>query len=357
MIEAPSVGLPPRWEDQTVAREAVVRLVGVTKTFPVRKTWGEMLRRPFATTPRVTVVNGVSLDVYPGELFGLLGANGAGKTTLFRTIAGHLQPEAGTVQVAGFDVGRERSRVKRALASAGTDERTLYWRLTAPENLELYAALYGYEAGARKQRVAELIETVELQDAGNKQVGMFSSGMKQRLLIARALIPRPRVLLLDEPTRSLDPISARRLRTYLREKVVNELGCTVLLATHSAEEAFELCDRVAILERGRLVTSGKIRDLIGEVTEGSYQLEVRATHVPLAIPLLDHVEEIPAPDRATTDWVRLRTRISGGADGAADTLARLTRSGIEISAFQRSAVSLAELIERVVAREKGDTRE
>lgn len=336
--------------------EPLVRLQGVTKTFPMRRTWREILRQPFAQVPRVTVVDNISLDVPPGEFFGLLGANGAGKTTLFRTISGHLLPEGGRVEVGGIDVGRETSRVREILATAGTDERTLYWRLSARDNLELYAALYGFRGDAIDRRVDEVLATVELQDAGRKPVGAFSSGMKQRLLIARALIPKPKVLLLDEPTRSLDPISARKFRRYLREQIVEELGCTVLLATHSAEEAFELCDRVAILEQGRLVAAGRIRDLIGEVTEDSYHLEVRADHLHLALTLLDDVEPLPSTSGVEGSWLTLRARIVGGADGAAEALSLLTRSGIAVSNFQRADLSLAELIEKVVARRNGGAR-
>lgn len=330
--------------------EPIVRLSHVSKTFALRRSWRELLVRPFANSARVTVVDDVSLEVFPGELFGLLGANGAGKTTLFRTLAGHLLPDSGDASVAGLDVVRDRSGVRESLVSVGTDERTLYWRLTARENMELFAALYGFHGSAAAARISELLRTVDLHDTGLKTVGTFSSGMKQRLLIARALIPGPRVLLLDEPTRSLDPISARKLRRYLRETIVETLGCTVLLATHNAEEAFELCDRVAVLERGRLIASGKVRELMGEVSEDSYHLEVREGQQSLAGSLLDEVTLETSADGPETGWVAMRVRIQGGAAGAAETLRRLTANGVDVSHFRRTELSLADLIERVVAR-------
>lgn len=329
----------------------IVRLGNVRKTFPVRRSWRETLFRPLERAGRVTVVDDVTVDVYPGELFGLLGANGAGKTTLFRTLAGHLVPDAGSASVAGLDVVRDRAAIRQLLVSVGTDERTLYWRLTALENMELFAALYGIPRDQRARRVSELLRTVELHDTALKPVGTFSSGMKQRLLIARALIPGPRVLLLDEPTRSLDPISARKLRRYLRETIVEELGCTVLLATHNAEEAFELCDRVAVLERGKLLATGKVRELMGEVSEDSYHVEVREAHRDLARSLLDEVDGHAPADTAGEGWIALRTRIQGGPSGAAEALNRLTQHGVEVCHFRRTELSLADLIERVVARE------
>jgi ABC-2 type transport system ATP-binding protein len=139
------------------------------------------------------------------------------------------------------------------IAPVLANERSLYWRLSAYENLRLYAVLQGVAAPQVDAEIARVLAATGLSDAPPAMVGTFSSGMRQRLLIARALLGRPRVLLLDEPTRSLDPISARDFRRFLRESVVRAEGCTVLLATHDADDAWELCDRVAVLHRGRLL--------------------------------------------------------------------------------------------------------
>src|SRR5690606_12283158 len=192
-----------------------------------RRTWRQMLRQPFGRSERATVVDNVSFEVQKGEFFGLLGANGAGKTTLFRILAARLLPDTGTATVAGTDVVKDPARTRALLTPVVTDERSLHWRLSARENLELFAALFGLRGAAADARIDQLLASVELDDAGDKMVGTFSSGMKQRLLIARALLGQPRVLLLDEPTRSLDPISARRFRRFLREEITGRQGCTV----------------------------------------------------------------------------------------------------------------------------------
>src|SRR5690606_10731394 len=166
------------------------------------------LTRPWHRPEPVTVVDHVSFDVNTAEFFGLLGANGAGKTTLFRMLGTQLLPDGGTAQIDGRDIVRESRAVRELLTPVVADERSLNWRLTASENLDLFATLYGIPREQRRARVRELLERVELHEAGSKMVGTFSSGMKQRLLIARALLPNPRVLLLDEPTRSLDAVSA-----------------------------------------------------------------------------------------------------------------------------------------------------
>ena len=177
----------------------------------------------------------------------------------------------------------ESQKVRSVLAPVIADERSLYWRLTAYENLELFAKLQGMRGAAVHARVNDVLDVVGLGDTAEKIVAAFSSGMKQRLLIARALVAQPRVLLLDEPTRSLDPISARGFRAFLREEISGRQGCTVLLATHSADEVLELCTRVAVLDHGRLLATGTTTSLARELGEERYALFTRdANHPALA---------------------------------------------------------------------------
>ncbi len=336
--------------------EAMVSVRGLTKSFPVRRSWREIMSRPWRRAERTTVVDQVSFDVRPAEFFGLLGANGAGKTTLFRMLSTQLLPDAGTARIAGCDILRSPREVRGLLTPVVADERSLNWRLTARENLELFAALYGVPRRQVRGRVTELLEAVELHEAGTKMVGTFSSGMKQRLLIARALLPRPRVLLLDEPTRSLDPVSARRFRQFLREEIAGRQGCTVLLATHSAEEAFELCDRVAVLDRGRLLAVGHVEQLMGEVRDDQYRLTVRVEQVEVAVRTLANggrAEVRMLDGRGPEGWAVFELAIPGGPDGAAEAVARLSRAGIDIAGVEHRALTLADLLERMVRLKAG----
>src|SRR5205814_719789 len=218
----------------------------LTKRFPVRRTWYEMLRHPSQSTFN-TAVDNVSCDIFSGELFGLLGPNGAGKTTLFKMLTASTTPDAGNATILGYDACNEAAQVRRVVSCVYASERNLYWRLSARENLRFWASLNGLHASLARSRIDQVLELTGIADTGEKIVAMFSSGMRQRLLIARALLSKPRLLLLDEPTRSLDPISARSFRRLLRHITRETEGCTVMLATHSSEEAMELCDRVAIL--------------------------------------------------------------------------------------------------------------
>ena len=199
-------------------------------------------------------VDEVSFSVSEGEILGFLGHNGAGKTTTIRMLTGRARPTSGRALIAGHDVVRERERVK-PLINLVFEEQNLYERQTGRENLQLFARLYG----APRARVPELLERVGLTDAASRRVRTYSSGMKQRLLIARALVNDPRVLFLDEPTKGLDPSSARDVRSIIRDHA--RTGATVFLTTHYMEEADELCDRVAFLAAGAIVALDTAREL------------------------------------------------------------------------------------------------
>jgi ABC-type multidrug transport system ATPase subunit len=308
-----------------------------------------MLLRPFGGST-VEVVSSVSCEVHRGEFFGVLGPNGAGKSTLFKMLATSIAPDAGTAVVAGIDVVREPRRVREVLASVATEERSLNWRLSARENLRLFAMLHGQRQGEWRRRVEDVLEAVELADTGEKIVAQFSSGMRQRLLIARALLGRPRVLLLDEPTRSLDPISARRFRRFLRDELIDRQRCTVILATHNSEEALELCDRVTILDRGRLLTVGSAARIAAEVQGEHYLVWVRATDESEVTKVTaDAGVTIVAkrPD-AEPGWLALELELHGGVAGAAGVLGRLSAAGVAVARFERLQLPLADLIEQVV---------
>jgi len=335
---------------QSVASVAgLVRIERLSKRYPERRTWPEILRRPFAV-PRVTVLNEITFDVRAGEFFGLLGPNGAGKTTLFKILATLVSADEGQAWIDGVDVAREPARVRRLVSPVVADERSLSWRLSARENLNLYAALHGLGGAAARQRVDEMLEVVGLEDAGPQLVAKFSSGMKQRLMIARGLLARPKLLLLDEPTRSLDPPAARRFRTFLREEIAARHGCTVLLATHNTEEALELCDRVGVLHRGALLAVGPAAELARRVAGERF---VIWTTLPESGALVDgaaaarlRVVAVHPPE--SEGWHRVEVELSGGERTAAETLRRLVAAGLPVARFERVPLSLADLIERVI---------
>ena len=191
-------------------------------------------------------LQGISFEVEQGELFGFLGPNGAGKTTTIRILTAQMRPTGGKAWVMGCDVVSKRQKLKPQIGVV-FDVQNLYDRSTARENLQFYARLYG----VHRERVDCVLEDVGLSGRARDKVKAYSNGMKQRLLIARALLHQPSVLFLDEPTRGLDPHAARDIRAIVSG--LADQGVTVFLTTHYMEEADQLCQRVAILDRGEIV--------------------------------------------------------------------------------------------------------
>jgi len=235
-----------------------IKMTNLTKKFPRTSGYRDLL--PFRDRQWVTAVNDISLDIEEEGVFGLLGPNGAGKTTLIKMLCCLVLPSAGTAQVCGYDVLKEEQAVKKLVGLVSAEERSFYWRLTGSENLQFYASLYHLPRKLARKRIDELFNLVELVKEADIRFQNYSTGMRQKLAIARGLLSEPRVLFVDEPTRSLDPVSAQAVRRFLKEKVAGE-GKTVVLATHNLSEAEQLCDRLAIMNHGRINALGSVQEL------------------------------------------------------------------------------------------------
>jgi ABC-2 type transport system ATP-binding protein len=215
-------------------------------------------------------VNNVSFDVFAGEVFGFLGPNGAGKTTTIKMIVGLLQPTAGTVKVAGYDV---QSQPMLAKASSGyvPDTPNLYAKLSGRELLRFVGDLYNMDRRQTVHRIDELLRTFDLTAAADDTVDSYSHGMQQKASLAAALMHDPRVLVLDEPTVGLDPKSARLIKDILRQMA--ERGAAVMLSTHILEIAERMCDRIGIINKGQLISVGTMDELRSLDKTGQTSLE------------------------------------------------------------------------------------
>lgn len=297
---------------------------------------GEVARRP--------ALAGVSLSVAAGEAFGLLGQNGAGKTTLIRILTTALLPSGGAARVAGLDVVTEARAVRRRIGVITGEERSFYWRLTGRENLEFFATIGEVPARSRRTRITELLERVGLSADADRPVRTYSSGMRQRLGIARGLLTAPDVLFMDEPTRSLDPISARDVRALVREHVLGDPSRAVILATHSMAEAETLCGRVAFIRRGALVAAGPLRELRATIHPGrQVDLLVRgsASSIETALRLGAQVDALVVTDEDGLTRVR---GVVDDAPGAVDAVLRAVMgSAGEIVECRVAEASLEEL--------------
>lgn len=241
--------------------ELAVEVKGLKKTFITHK------KKLFKKTVKTEfkAVDGVDFNIYKGEIFGLLGPNGAGKTTTIKMITGLLRPSEGSIKVNGLDVDKKPMEALKNLGTVLAGDRSIYWKLTARENLEYFAALYGCDRKEAKKRAVQILERLELTAKADELVEKFSTGMKQKVALGKALIPNAPVVLLDEPTLGLDPQSALNLREIIMD-IKNE-GRTVLLTTHYMEEADFLSDRIAIMDAGKIIALDTPEKLKGSNNE------------------------------------------------------------------------------------------
>ena len=219
---------------------------------------------------KFTAVDGISLQVPRGELFGLLGPNGAGKTTTMRMIAGILQPTAGSIQVGGVDMLGRPLEAKARLGFI-PDRPFVYDKLTGGEFLRFAAALYGQDGPDVERRIDELLEIFDLGPWKHELTEAYSHGMRQKLIICGALVHRPELIVVDEPMVGLDPKSARLLKDLFRQFV--DRGGTVLMSTHTLEVAEVMCDRIAIVYQGRIAASGTMDELREQTESAEMSLE------------------------------------------------------------------------------------
>ena len=212
-----------------------------------------------------TAVDDLSLTVKEGEIFGFLGPNGAGKSTTIRMLCTLTQPTSGSAKIAGYDLIKDSARVRENIGLVA-EKMIMYDRLTAAENLRFFGKLYALPKQRLEERIDELLELVDMQKWKNTQISKFSTGMKQRINVIRALLPEPRILFMDEPTLGLDPQTTFSIRDITRE--INESGVTVILTTHAMTEAEALSDRVAIIDHGKIAALDTPQNLKSMISEG-----------------------------------------------------------------------------------------
>jgi ABC-type multidrug transport system ATPase subunit len=253
-----------------VVPEAAISVAALEKFFPRARSGWRALLQPFEK-PSVVALAGISFEVRPGEALALLGANGAGKSTLLRILATLLLPTSGRAQIAGHDAVLEPRAVRRQLGYHAGSDIGFYARLTGRENLRFFGRLNHLSKTAAAQRIVHLARQFRLEEALDRQVRTLSCGTVQRLSLARALLHEPRVLLLDEPTRSLDAIAASEFRRFLKSEVLRRGDTSLLFASHTLPEVELLADRIAVIDAGRVLACDTLAAL--KRTTGTATLE------------------------------------------------------------------------------------
>jgi len=285
-------------------------------------------------------VDQLTLAVQAGEIFGFLGHNGAGKTTTVRLLNGVIESTSGEARVLGLDPQTHGPEL-RAHTGVLTETPSLDERLTARDNLSIYADLYNFPRAEVSDRVNSLLAEFELADRADEKVGGYSKGMKQRLALARALLHKPELLFLDEPTSGLDPVAARHVNSLV-ENLARREGCTVFLCTHNLVEAQKLCDRVAVMEHGRLVALGTPAELTRQYVK---RLDVDLEVDPVQIePTLQILQELPqlviGPPKQEKDILTLTL---SGRESIPELLNILVQKGLQVYRLAPQEANLEEV--------------
>jgi ABC-2 type transport system ATP-binding protein len=318
---------------------------GLQRTFRASRGGGE-----------VDALAGVDVRIERGEIFGLLGPNGAGKTTFIKILTTLLFPTAGEAEVAGFDVVRGANEVRRRISLVSGGEASGYGILTVRETLWMFSQFYGVPSAVAWPRVDELIGVVDLKPQAHTRINRLSSGQRQRVNFARAFVSDPEVLFLDEPTLGMDVNAARALREYVARWVRELPGRTVLLTTHYMAEAEQLCDRVAIIDRGRVLACDSPAGLRRQIQGGQHvELEVRGSdgvEPDLAIlPGFQAVWGAPHPERGTR---ALKFRLPP-EQVLVDVLRRLESRGVRVDGIATRETTLEDVFIAIVGRGLEDT--
>lgn len=272
-----------------VIMEKAVQVKGLKKYFITRK-------KKFLRTiekKEFKAVDGIDFDIYKGEVFGFLGPNGAGKTTTIKMITGLLRPTEGYVKVMEKDVDKNQREALKNIGTVLAGDRSIYWKLTGRENLEYFASLYGCSKKEAKLRANKVLDQLNLQEKADVLVEKFSTGMKQKIALGKALISEAPVLLLDEPTLGLDPQSALNLREIILD--LKKEGKTILLTTHYMEEADFLCDRIAIIDGGKIIaldTPENLKKSINKVKLIKIETDLVKEEVLNSIKAINHIKTV-----------------------------------------------------------------
>jgi len=237
-----------------------VEVLNLKKTFNIERPVYKQILSPFGNSKKLTAIDSASFNICSGEILGVVGPNGAGKTTLLRMLADILLPDSGSIRLCGNTVTRHGYELRRHVGYVSSDERSFFWRLTGKENLEFFASLYGLNPRQATARTASLLEQFDFIGKANRLFRDYSAGMRKKVSVMRAFIHNPSLLLLDEVTNSLDPNSAKMVMEMVRQYVSEHENSAAIWSTHRLEEISLICDRVMMIESGKIVTEGLARN-------------------------------------------------------------------------------------------------
>jgi len=293
----------------------------------------------------IVAVDGISFTVKKGEIFGLLGPNGAGKTTLIKILATLIIPNSGAGKIFGYDLIQQSQHIRRIIGLVNMSERSFYWRLTGRQNLNFFAALHSLTGKQKEKRIQTLLELVDLEEKADTQFMKYSSGQKQRLSLARALLSNPEILLMDEPTQNLDPIASSTFLKLAVDVLKKKEGKTILWCTHNLREAEEVCSRIAIIHRGAVIESGDLEYMCSLInTESFYEFTI--DHCPETI----FQEMGITPLRIFRNNGSLDFELQLRSNNVPSIVRKLVENGVNVRSCKAKIIELDEVFEKIINR-------
>ena len=325
----------------------------LSKRFSILKTYGDLLLHPFRKKEIIALSN-VNISIREGELFALLGPNGAGKTTLIKILNTLVLPSSGSAYVKGLDVAKYGKEVRKKIGYVVSDERSFSWRLTGRQNLRFFSVLNNISAVDAAARIQKLLRLVELDQDADRMFKDYSTGMRQKLAIARGLLTDPDIIFMDEPTKALDPITARHIRNLVKEKVIGERKRSVLYATHNLQEAEELCDRIAIISKGAIQYVGTVDALKKEFRhDAHYIIRVRNADNNL----IGRIESVPLlkklsvhADGSSCDYIQFEAVLDASNGNISHVIEKILQMGGNITSLHEKELTLEEAFSKVVLK-------
>jgi len=323
---------------------AMLELDQLTKRYPVQRTL-----RSRGGEPRLAV-DAISFTVEEGEIFGLIGANGAGKTTLIRMLSTMVLPTSGRALVGGFDVTRDERAVRDIVGVVSSNERSFYWRLSGRDNLRFFSDLYQIRESEARPWQEELLEVLGLSEVADQRFDHYSTGQKQRLAIARGLLTRPKILLMDEPTKGVDPIGSAEIVQLIQGRILPMWRPTILVTSHNLGEIERLCGRVALMHGGRLAALGTIDQLRSEISRrDSFVIGIRGASSEAVLGMAERCGALSLEANTRLEAVvELRVSFARGADGFSKLVRCVIESGADVVDCSHEAETFEQVFHAVI---------
>ena len=331
-----------------------IETINLTKVFQQVTKYRDIFLHPLKRK-KIFALQDITFKIEQGELFSLLGPTGAGKTTLIKILCNLILPTSGQAYVNGFDVTKQGKQIRKSIGYVLSDERSFYWRLTGKQNLNFFAKLNNIPHQQSEKKITQILDVTDMKDQANNVFKNYSSGQKQKMAIARGLLNDPQILFMDEPTKSLDPNSAHAMRTFIKNKLVEKEGKTVFVATHNLNEAEELSDRLAIINKGKIKVCDKLDEIKRIISKRrSWYLELEPTSV---FPL-SNINNIFLQENSDIDVKNIsiennsfEIELSNDKTKISDIIKKIVTAGGKLISCSQKDVSLEDIFKHVI--EKG----